>query len=53
MLVQQGLHKALKGKWKKKAANMEDEDSKDLDLRAISAIFLCLADDVLYNYMKS
>lgn len=32
---------------------MEDEDSKDLDLRAISAICLCLADDVLYNYMKS
>lgn len=46
--VQQGLHKAPKGKIKK-PTDMKDDDWEDLDLRATSAICLCVADDVVYS----
>lgn len=48
MLVQQGLHRALDGK-AKKPAGMDDDDWEDLDMRALSSIRLCLADEVLFN----
>jgi hypothetical protein len=48
MLVQQGVSKALLGK-SKKTECMSDEEWEDNDARALNAIFLCLADDVLFN----
>lgn len=53
VLIQSGLHKALKGKdtlvdATGKAAT-SDDDWEDLDLRAASAIRLCLAKNVLAN----
>jgi hypothetical protein len=36
--------------WKvKELASMKDEDSEDLDARALSTIHLCLEDEVLFN----
>lgn len=46
LLVQQGLHKTLLGK-SKKLADMQDSVFEDLDVKALSSIQLCLADDVL------
>ena len=48
LLVQQGLHKALAGK-AKKPMGMTDEEWEDFDLRAMSSIWLCLANEVLSN----
>ena len=48
LLVQQGLQKALDGKINK-LTSMTDEDWEDLDARALSTIFLCLRDEVLFN----
>ncbi|KAH9301279.1 hypothetical protein KI387_012862 [Taxus chinensis] len=48
VLVQQGLHKALDGK-AKKHVGMDDDDWEELDTKALSAIWLCLADEVLFN----
>lgn len=45
VLIQSGLHKALKGN----TSNMEDDKWEELDLRAASAIRLCLAKNVLAN----
>ena len=62
VLIQSGLHKALKGKPGSGSSNgaedsskasdkssMSDEDWEDMDLRAASAIRLCLAKNVLAN----
>jgi hypothetical protein len=48
LLVQQGVVKALLGKTKQ-PASITDEDWDEMDARALSAIRLCLADDVLFN----
>lgn len=45
MLIQSGLHKALKGNTSK----MEEDKWEELDLKAASAIRLCLAKNVLAN----
>jgi hypothetical protein len=45
VLIQSGLHKALKGNTSK----MEADKWEELDLRAASAIRLCLAKNVLAN----
>jgi hypothetical protein len=45
VLIQSGLHKALKGNISK----MEADKWEELDLRAASAIRLCLAKNVLAN----
>lgn len=55
LLIQYGLHKALKGKptlvtgIESSKTNISDEDWEDLDLRAASAIRLCLAKNILAN----
>ena len=51
LLVQQGVAKALLGKSKKPHSLTEDE-WEELDERALSAIRLCLADDVLFNIVS-
>ncbi|KAJ1401061.1 hypothetical protein SESBI_29071 [Sesbania bispinosa] len=45
MLIRSGLHKALKGK----TSNMDDAKWEELDLRAASAIHVCLAKNFLAN----
>ena len=51
LLVQQGVAKALLGKYKQPYTMTNDEWS-DLDERALSGIRLCLADDVLFNIVS-
>ena len=51
LLVQQGVAKALLGK-SKQPYTMTDDEWSDLGERALSAIRLCLADDVLFNIMS-
>ena len=48
LLVQQGVAKALMGK-SKQPYNITDDEWDEMDERAVSAIRLCLADDVLFN----
>lgn len=48
VLIQSGLHKALKGK----PSGMEEEKWEELDMRAVSAIRLSLAKNVLANVQK-
>ena len=48
VLIQSGLHKALKGNTSK----MEADKWEELDLRAASAIRLCLAKNVLANVLE-
>jgi hypothetical protein len=48
LLVQQGVVKALLGK-AKQPTTITDEDWDEIYARALSAIHLCLADDVLFN----
>jgi hypothetical protein len=48
LLVQQGLQKALAGKTKKPTA-MTEWEWEDLDVKTLSTIRLCLADEVLFN----
>jgi len=48
LLVQQGVVKVLLGK-EKQPASMTDEDWDEMNARALSAIRLCLVDDVLFN----
>jgi hypothetical protein len=48
MLVQQGMVKALLEK-EKKLGTITYDDWDDMDARALSAICLCLADDILFN----
>ncbi|KAK8916497.1 hypothetical protein KSP39_PZI022667 [Platanthera zijinensis] len=50
VLVQQGLHKALLGNDKAKVK--DDDEWDELDLKAISTIQLCLADEVMYNVVE-
>ena len=50
LLVQQGLHKTLHGKSAKPVGTL-NEDWEEMDLKAASAIQLCLADEVMYNVM--
>ena len=51
ILIQQGLHKALKGPTGK-PADMKDEDWENLDLQACSTIRLCLEKEIMYNVMR-
>ena len=51
LLVQQGVAKALLGKYKQPYTMTEDEWS-EIDNRALSGIRLCLADDVLFNIVS-
>jgi hypothetical protein len=48
LLVQQGVVKELLGK-SKKPATISDKEWEEIDVRALSAIHLCLVDDVLFN----
>jgi len=48
LLVQQGMVKALLGK-EKQPTSIVDDDRDEMDARALSAIHLCLVDDVLFN----
>jgi hypothetical protein len=48
LLMQQGVVKALLGK-ENKPTTITDEDWDEIDVRALSAIRLCLVDDVLFN----
>jgi len=48
LLVQRLLQKALARK-SKKPTSMANDEWVDLDVRALSTIRLCLADDVLFN----
>ena len=50
LLVQQGVAKALLGK-AKQPYTMIDKKWSDFDERASSGIWLCLADEVLFNIM--
>ena len=53
VLIQSGLHKALKGKpvssGESSSTSKNEEEWEDLDLRAASTIRLCLAKNVLAN----
>lgn len=56
VLIQSGLHKALKGRpspgsssGSEKTSQIDDEEWDDMDLRAASAIRLCLEKNVLAN----
>ena len=51
LLVQQGLHKALDGATKK-PATITTSDWEDLDARALNTIWLCLADEVVFNIVE-
>ena len=51
LLVQQGVAKALLGRSKRPSSMTEDEWD-ELDDRALSAIRLCLVDDVLFNIVS-
>eukprot|EP00253_Pinus_taeda_P027912 PITA_27912 len=51
LLVQHGVAKALLGK-AKEPYNITDSEWAEMDERAITAIRLCLADDVLFNIVS-
>jgi hypothetical protein len=51
LLVQQGLVKVLLGK-SKNPVTISDEEWEEIDVRALSAICLCLADDVMFNIVS-
>ena len=48
LLMQEGMVKALLGK-AKQPMTITDDDWDEMDARALSAICLCLDDDVLFN----
>ena len=50
LLVQQGLVKALFGKARKPKTMMDDE-WEELDMKAVSTIRLCMADELMYDVM--
>ena len=50
LLVQQGLVKALYGK-SKKLETMIDNKWEELNMKAVSTIRLCLADELMYDVM--
>jgi hypothetical protein len=49
LLVQQGVVKMFLGKSKKPAIIL-DEEWEEIDVTPLSAIHLCLADDVLFSF---
>ena len=49
MLVQHGLVRALTGKQPEKTS---DDDWEELQMKVVSTIRLCLADEVLYQVME-
>ena len=51
LLVQQGVAKVLMGK-SKQPYNITDDEWDEMDERVVSAIRLCLADDVLFNIVS-
>lgn len=51
MLVQQGLVKALMGR-SKMPETMSEEEKEEMDEKALSAIQLCLADEVLTEVLE-
>ena len=51
LLVQQGVAKAMLGK-NKRPPSMTEDEWDEMDDRALSAIRLCLADDVLFNIVS-
>ncbi|PON95853.1 hypothetical protein TorRG33x02_083760, partial [Trema orientale] len=51
LLIQSGLHKVLKGRDNSGKSKISDEDWEDLDERAASAIWMCLAKNVLANVL--
>ncbi|POO02710.1 hypothetical protein TorRG33x02_016960, partial [Trema orientale] len=51
LLIQSGLHNILKGRDKFGKSKISDEDWKDLDERAASAIRMCLAKNILVNML--
>ena len=51
LLIKEGTHKALLSIVKKQS-KMEDDEWKDIDFRAKTAIILYLSDEVLYNVMN-
>jgi hypothetical protein len=51
LLVQLGLVKALYGKTKK-SEKMTDDEWEELDMKAVSTIWLLLADEVMYDVME-
>ncbi len=51
LLVQQGVVKALMGK-SKQPYNITDDEWDEMDESAVSAIRLCLAEDVLFNIVS-
>uniref|UniRef100_A0A2N9GEX0 Integrase catalytic domain-containing protein n=1 Tax=Fagus sylvatica TaxID=28930 RepID=A0A2N9GEX0_FAGSY len=51
LLVQQGLVKALYGKTKR-PEKMTDDEWEELDMKAVSTIWLLLADEVMYDVME-
>ena len=50
LLVQQGLVKALYGK-AKKPETMTDDEWEEFDMKAVSTIRLCLANELMYDVM--
>ena len=50
LLVQQGLVKALYGK-ARKPETMTDDEWEELDMKVVSTICLCLADELMYDVM--
>ena len=50
LLVQQGLVKALYGK-ARKPEMMTDDEWEELNMKAVSTIQLCLADELMYDVM--
>jgi hypothetical protein len=48
LLMQQGMVKALSGK-EKQPTTITDDDWDEMDVRKVSSICLCLANDVFFN----
>lgn len=48
VLVLHGQHKALLGR-DKKPTTMSNEDWEEMDMKAVSSIRMCLADNVIFN----
>jgi hypothetical protein len=51
LLTHQGLHKVLLGK-EKMPQDLTQEDAEDMDLKALSAIQLCLSNEVLQEVLE-
>jgi hypothetical protein len=51
LLMQQGMVKVLLGK-EKQLTTITDEDWDEIDARELSAICMCLVDDVLFNIVS-